>query len=56
MSGIAKELTKRGMMTKKGKEFTVPSIQTILENEEFYRGIYQYGSTRKVGTHEPILL
>lgn len=56
MSGIAKELTKRGMLTKKGKEFTVPSIQTILENEEFYRGIYQYGSTKKVGTHEPILL
>ena len=56
MANIAKELARRGMTSKKGNPFSTSSIQQILGNEEFYKGIYTYGSTKKMGTHEPILI
>lgn len=53
--GIADELNKRGYRTKKGNEFKHSAVQTILNNEETYRGNYKYGKEGNEGTHEPIL-
>ena len=53
--GIADELNKRGYRTKKGNEFKHSAIQTVLNNEETYRGIYKYGKEQSENTHKPIL-
>lgn len=55
--GIAEELNRLGYRTKKGLEFKHSAIQTILANEETYRGSYRYGKADKqTGQHEPILV
>jgi len=54
--GIADELNRLGYKTKTGKNFLHSAIQTILNNEQTYRGVYKYGKgTETVGQHEPIL-
>lgn len=54
--GIAEELNKRGYTTKSGNKFLHSAIQTILNNEQTYRGVYRYGKGTEVeGQHEPIL-
>lgn len=55
LKGIAQELNERGYRTKKGGEFLHSAIQTILANEETYRGKYRYGDKSTEGQHEPIL-
>lgn len=55
LHGIAQELNSRGYRTKKGGEFLHSAIQTILANEETYRGHYRYGDKSAEGQHEPIL-
>lgn len=56
MIAISDELNKRGYTTKKGGTFRHSAVQTILNNEQTYRGTYKYGSEGKtVGQHEPIL-
>lgn len=54
--GITNELNKRGYRSKKGNEFKHSAIQTILNNEETYRGNYQYGKEKASNTHDPILV
>ena len=53
--GITDELNKRGYRSKKGNEFKHSAIQTILKNEDTYRGNYRYGKESSEGTHEAIL-
>ena len=53
--GIADELNRRGYRTKKGLEFKHSAVQTILNNEDTYRGNYKYGVSNGSGRHEPIL-
>lgn len=53
--GIADELNKRGYRSKKGNSFKHSAVQTILNNEETYRGNYKYGKEKSENTHEPIL-
>lgn len=55
--GIADELNRRGYRTKKGNEFKHSAVQTILNNEETYRGVYKYGNASGTNLiqHEPIL-
>lgn len=53
--GIADELNRRGYRTKKGGKFHHSAIQTILNNEETYRGHYKYGKDSVENQHEPIL-
>lgn len=54
--GIAEELNRLGYRTKKGLEFKHSAIQTILANEETYKGSYRYGKGDKcIGQHEAIL-
>lgn len=54
--GISDELNQLGYRTKKGLEFKHSAIQTILNNEETYRGSYRYGKGDKhEGQHEAIL-
>lgn len=54
--GIADELNKRGYTTKKGGIFHHSAVQTILNNEQTYRGTYKYGNgTETAGQHEAIL-
>lgn len=53
--GIADELNRRGYRTKKGGLFLHSAIQTILNNEDTYRGNYKYGTGTVEGHHEPIL-
>ncbi len=55
LMGIADELNKRGYRTKKGNAFKHSAVQTVLNNEDTYRGNYRYGKEKSVGTHEPIL-
>lgn len=54
--GIAEELNRRGYRTKAGKQFLHSAIQTILNNEQTYRGVYKYGKGTEIeGQHEAIL-
>lgn len=55
MQAIADDLNQNGFRSKKGKEFKHSAIQTILNNEETYRGHYRYGKEFCENTHEPIL-
>lgn len=55
MQAIADRLNEMGYRSKKGKEFKHSSIQTILANEDTYRGNYRYGKEACENTHEPIL-
>ena len=55
LQGITDELNKRGYRSKKGNEFKHSAIQTILNNEDTYRGNYKYGKESCENTHEPIL-
>lgn len=55
LMGITDELNKRGYRSKKGNEFKHSAIQTILSNEDTYRGNYKYGKESCENTHEPIL-
>lgn len=56
LMGIADELNARGYTTKGGKRFLHSSVQTILNNEQTYRGTYKYGKTTSIeNQHEPIL-
>ena len=55
LQGITGELNKRGYRSKKGNEFKHSAIQTILNNEDTYRGNYKYGKESAENTHEPIL-
>lgn len=55
MMAIADELNNRGYRTKKGNAFKHSAIQTVLNNEDTYRGNYRYGKEKSEGTHEPIL-
>lgn len=55
LMGITDELNKRGYRSKKGNEFKHSAIQTILNNEDTYRGNYKYGKESCENTHEPIL-
>lgn len=54
--GIADELNRRGYTTKSGNKFLHSAVQTILNNEQTYRGVYRYGKGTEVeDQHEPIL-
>lgn len=55
LHAITDELNRRGYRSKKGNEFKHSAIQTILNNEDTYRGNYRYGKESSVNTHEPIL-
>lgn len=56
LMGIADALNEAGYQSKSGKKFAHSSIQTILNNEDTYRGEYHYGSGgAKKANHEPIL-
>ena len=55
LKGIAEELNKRGYRSKKGNEFKHSAVQTVLDNEDTYRGNYKYGKEKSEGTHEHIL-
>lgn len=55
LKAIAAELNRLGYRSKTGKEFKHSAVQTILGNEETYRGHYRYGKEFCQNTHEPIL-
>lgn len=55
LMGITEKLNAMGYRTKKGNEFKHSAIQTILNNEETYRGHYKYGDTSAENSHEAIL-
>lgn len=53
--GIANELNERGYRSKKGNPFKHSAVQTVLNNEDTYRGNYKYGKEKAEKSHEPIL-
>lgn len=56
MIAISDELNNRGYTTKKGGIFRHSAVQTILNNEQTYRGTYKYGTEEEtIGQHEAIL-
>lgn len=57
MLTITKELAANGFKTRRGGDFAVSTIKSILGNERTYRGEYKYGDGEWVkGQHEPILI
>lgn len=52
---IVDVMNERGVMGKRGKGFTIPTVQNILKNEFIYRGQLKYDGKLYEGTHEPIL-
>lgn len=55
MIPITEKLNEMGYRTKKGGEFKHSAIQTVLNNEDTYRGHYRYGDGSVEKHHEPIL-
>ena len=53
---ILDHLNGNGYITRKGKEFVISTIQSILNKRSLYEGYYKYGDCEMVkGEHEPIL-
>lgn len=53
---IIQALKAAGFVTRKGKDFAVSTIQSILGNENLYRGMYRYGTEEWIkGQQEAIL-
>lgn len=53
---IATELNKDGITTRAGKSFYTSNVQSILSNEQTYKGMYKYGDGDWVqGQHQAIL-
>jgi len=53
-SEIIRKLNKARVMTKRGKPFSIPSLQYVLENK-FYFGESNFGDVTQRGIHEPIV-
>lgn len=54
---VCDELNKNGKTNRSGTKFSISTVQTILNNENTYLGMYKYGKTDEwvKGVHEPIL-
>lgn len=52
---ISDLMNESGIRTKRGKEFTVSTVQNILKNEKVYKGQLTYGGKTYEGNHERIL-
>ena len=57
MLGTVELLNARGYKTRRGRPFVISTVQSIWNNEPFYRGMYRYGKDGEwvKGQHEPIL-
>lgn len=57
MLGTVDVLNQNGYRTRNGKEFVISTVQSIWNNEMFYRGYYRYGKDGEwvKGQHEAIL-
>lgn len=56
MKSIAEMINAKGYRTRKGGEFSIANIQSILSNENTYKGMYKYGNSDWVlGEHQAIL-
>jgi len=57
MLGTVGELNAKGYRTRNGKTFVISTVQSIWNNEMFYRGYYRYGKDGEwvPGQHEAIL-
>ncbi len=57
MLGIVGSLSKLGYRTRKGVDFQVSTIKSIISNRPLYEGMYKYGKEMNwvKGVHEPIL-
>lgn len=55
LSELAYQLNYEGYQTAQGKRFTKVQVKRILDREDFYKGIYSYGSIEAQGCHTPII-
>ena len=57
MLAITEILRKEGFVTRKGRDFQVSTIKSIISNRPLYEGMYKYGKDMNwvKGVHEPIL-
>lgn len=57
MLSTVKALNEAGFKTRKGNDFVISTVQSIVNNEKTYRGWYKYGPQGNwcPGMHEPIL-
>ena len=55
--GTVEKLNARGFRTRAGKEFVISTVQSVWNNEMFYKGYYRYGKEGDwvKGQHEPIV-
>jgi hypothetical protein len=53
-SEIVRKLNKAGVITKRGRPFSIPSLQYVLENR-FYFGESNFGNVTQRGVHVPIV-
>jgi DNA invertase Pin-like site-specific DNA recombinase len=54
LQNIANELTSKGIITDRGKNFSKQSIQVILKND-FYTGIIRHGNVKQDGNHKALI-
>lgn len=52
---IADSLNSEGHSTAEGKSFQRVQVKRVLDNREFYKGLYKYGDITSEGTHEALL-
>ena len=54
---VCDALNEEGKTNRSGTKFSISTVQTILANENTYRGMYRYGKSGEwvKGVHEPIL-
>lgn len=52
---IADTLNRKGHTTAQGKKFSAVQVKRILDNKEFYSGVYQYGTIEAEGLHTAII-
>lgn len=53
---IAGILNEAGIKTRKAKLWKANSVDGVLRNEDFYRGIYKYSGVESVGMHKPLIV
>lgn len=53
---IAKLLNEAGVKTRKNKVWSSGTIHGMLQNRDFYAGVYKYGSIESKGDYEPLIV
>lgn len=56
LTKIARLLNEAGIRTRRGNDWLPAGVLSVLNNEDFYKGIYRYSGIESVGTHRPLII